>query len=70
MPGMHADMHWMERTAEKRLNPDLVLPGARSMIMLGVSYWSEKIAVQPRRVRSQPRRHGRVTRCTKTITTR
>src|SRR5687767_7221353 len=28
--GMHADMHWIERSAEKRLNPDLVLPGARS----------------------------------------
>jgi epoxyqueuosine reductase len=38
--GMHADMHWMERTAEKRLNPDLVLSGARSMILLGVNYWS------------------------------
>lgn len=41
--GMHADMHWMERSADKRLNPDLVLPGARSVIMLGVSYWSKKI---------------------------
>jgi epoxyqueuosine reductase len=41
--GMHADMHWMERSAEKRLNPGLVLPGARSLIMLGVSYWSEKL---------------------------
>ena len=41
--GMHADMHWMERSAEKRLNPNLVLPGARSLIMLGVSYWSEKL---------------------------
>ena len=45
--GMHADMHWMERTAEKRLNPDLVLPGARSMIILGVNYWSEKIRHSP-----------------------
>src|SRR5687767_6421135 len=41
--GMHADMQWMERTADKRLNPAMVLPGARSVIMLGVSYWSEKI---------------------------
>ena len=37
--GQHADMHWMERTAEKRLDPDLVLPGARSLVMLGVNYW-------------------------------
>ena len=41
--GMHADMHWIERTAEKRLNPNLVLTGARSMIVLGTNYWSEKI---------------------------
>jgi len=40
--GMQGDMQWMERTAEKRLNPQLVLPGARSVIMLGVSYWAEK----------------------------
>ena len=35
-----ADMAWMERTAEKRLNPELVLPGARSVIMMGVNYWT------------------------------
>ena len=37
--GRHADMQWMERTAEKRLNADLVLPGVRSVILLGVNYW-------------------------------
>src|SRR3954471_24768502 len=42
--GMHGEMQWMERTAEKRLNPELVLPGARSVIMLGVSYWSEALS--------------------------
>ena len=36
----HADMAWMERTADKRMNPDLVLPGARSIILLGINYWS------------------------------
>jgi epoxyqueuosine reductase len=39
--GMQGEMQWMERTAEKRLNPELVLPGAKSIIMLGVNYWSE-----------------------------
>jgi len=38
--GHHADMAWMERTADKRMHPDLVLPGARSVILLGVNYWS------------------------------
>lgn len=37
--GLHADMAWMERTANKRTDPGLVLPGARSVIMLGVNYW-------------------------------
>lgn len=37
--GRHADMDWMQRTLAKRLEPDLVLPGARSVIMLGVNYW-------------------------------
>lgn len=37
--GHHADMKWMERTAEKRLDPQLVLPGARSIILLGINYW-------------------------------
>jgi epoxyqueuosine reductase len=37
--GHQADMRWMDRTAEKRLAPDLVLPGVRSIIALGVSYW-------------------------------
>ncbi len=37
--GRHADMAWMERTAEKRAQADLVLPGVRSVIVLGVNYW-------------------------------
>ena len=53
--GMHADMHWIERSAAKRLNPELILPGARSMIMLGVSYWSDKLAMDPARAGNSPR---------------
>lgn len=41
--GMHGEMQWLERGAEKRLNPEAVLPGVRSFIMLGVSYWSEAL---------------------------
>jgi epoxyqueuosine reductase len=36
--GHHADMAWMDRTAGKRMNPDLVLPGTRSIVILGVNY--------------------------------
>lgn len=37
--GHHADMDWMERTAQKRLDTGLVLEGARSVILLGVNYF-------------------------------
>jgi len=40
--GMQGEMQWMERTAEKRLKPGLVLPGAKSVVMLGVNYWSDE----------------------------
>jgi len=44
--GNHGDMQWMERTADKRTQPDLVLTGARSIIMLGVNYWSGPAKVE------------------------
>ena len=37
--GHQADMAWLERTADKRMDPALVLPGVRSAILLGVNYW-------------------------------
>jgi epoxyqueuosine reductase len=37
--GYHADMDWMGRTAAKRLDPGLVLEGARSAVLLGVNYY-------------------------------
>jgi epoxyqueuosine reductase len=37
--GYHADMDWMERTSAKRVDPGLVLDGARSVILLGVNYY-------------------------------
>jgi epoxyqueuosine reductase len=45
--GQMADMHWMARTADKRTNPDLVLPGVKTMIMLGVNYWPGSIGGAP-----------------------
>ena len=36
----HGEMHWIERNASKRADPQLVLPGARSMICLAISYHS------------------------------
>ena len=36
--GRHGEMSWLERNAPKRMNPQLVLPGARSVILLAISY--------------------------------
>ena len=36
--GCHADMAWLERHAPVRLDPQLALPGARSVIMLTYEY--------------------------------
>ncbi|MFN3407985.1 MAG: tRNA epoxyqueuosine(34) reductase QueG [Limisphaerales bacterium] len=36
--GRHGDMTWIERNAAKRRDPQLVLPGSRSLIMLAVNY--------------------------------
>lgn len=43
--GMQADMTWMDRSADKRLDPGQVLPGTRTVIMLGVNYWPGKLPV-------------------------
>ncbi len=32
-------MTWLERNAERRTDPQLVLPGARSVIVLAMNYW-------------------------------
>ncbi len=39
--GFHGDMGWMERGLEKRRAPTLVLPGVRSMIVVGYHYYTE-----------------------------
>lgn len=36
--GRQGGMGYLERTLERRLNPELVLPGARSIVMLAISY--------------------------------
>ncbi len=36
--GGHADMEWMARSVPKRLDPERVLAGARSAVLLGINY--------------------------------
>ena len=35
----HGSMDWLVRNAERRTNPELVLPGVSSIIVLGLNYW-------------------------------
>ncbi len=35
----HGDMAWLARNADRRTDPNLVLPGVRSIIVLGMNYW-------------------------------
>jgi epoxyqueuosine reductase len=37
--GAAGEMGWMERGAEKRCDPQQVLPGARSIIIVALNYW-------------------------------
>lgn len=37
--GAAGEMEWMTRGAEKRADPQKVLPGARSMIVVALNYW-------------------------------
>lgn len=53
--GHHADMAWMERTVDKRTNPDLVQPGAKSVIILGVNYWPGVADDRRQRAEDRPR---------------
>jgi epoxyqueuosine reductase len=40
-------MQWMERGAAKRVNPQLVLPGAKSVVVLALGYWQGADAAGP-----------------------
>src|SRR5438128_11577791 len=36
--GYHGEMDWMARTAKKRQNPALLLPGIRAIVSVGMNY--------------------------------
>lgn len=38
--GFHGEMAWLEREPAKRTNPDLIFPGARSVISVAVNYFT------------------------------
>ncbi|MDA1183058.1 MAG: tRNA epoxyqueuosine(34) reductase QueG [Acidobacteria bacterium] len=50
--GMHGSMQWMERSADRRAHPGLVVPEARSVLIVTRSYWTgEDATTDPSRGR-------------------
>ena len=39
--GFQAEMKWMEREPEKRSNPQLLMPGAKSVVVVALNYYTE-----------------------------
>src|SRR4051794_10731872 len=52
--GAAGDMQWMEGGAEKRCDPQQILPGARSIVVLALNYWQGN--------EERPRQVGRIAR--------
>ncbi|HUX57933.1 MAG TPA: tRNA epoxyqueuosine(34) reductase QueG [Bacteroidales bacterium] len=40
--GMHGDMRYLDQNIEKRINPAILFPGAKSILVSGLNYFSEK----------------------------
>jgi epoxyqueuosine reductase len=40
--GSAGEMAWLERNAERRTDPEAVLPGVRSVVVLGMNYWNDE----------------------------
>jgi epoxyqueuosine reductase len=45
--GMNSNMGYLGRNIEKRLNPEYLLPGAKSIVVTGLNYFSEIRQTQP-----------------------
>ena len=58
--GAAGEMHYMARGEEKRRDPQKVLPGARSIIVLALNYWQGPIETGNRR--PETGKHGRIAR--------
>lgn len=61
--GQHGEMAWLARNAEKRIDPDRVLPGAKTIISLATSYaTNDESRMANNENRSSTSRHGVIAR--------
>ena len=44
--GFHGEMRYLERQTEKRRNPELVLPGVRSIVVASLNYYSAELPAE------------------------
>jgi epoxyqueuosine reductase len=45
--GMNANMSYLSRNIDNRINPESLVPGAKSLIITGLSYYTEKMQSEP-----------------------
>jgi epoxyqueuosine reductase len=60
--GGAGEMDWMGRGAEKRCEPQMVLPGARSIIVLAMSYWQGDGKGKRKKDEGRSGKQGRIAR--------
>jgi epoxyqueuosine reductase len=45
--GMNSGMSYLSRSIEKRINPEFLVPGAKSLIVTGLNYYTDKKQTEP-----------------------
>ncbi|MBA3272849.1 MAG: DUF1730 domain-containing protein, partial [Chthoniobacterales bacterium] len=56
--GAAGEMQWLERGESKRCDPQEVLAGARSVVVLAMSYWQGELPAQSRQLRGRIARYA------------
>jgi epoxyqueuosine reductase len=56
--GRAGEMTWLERNEQRRTDPQQVLPGARSVVVLGMNYWNDEC--QPSEARQPAEEMGQM----------
>ena len=57
--GLHASMEWLAREPEHRCRPDILLPGARSVIVVAMNYFVPDVVHQSEGARGKIARYAR-----------